>query len=98
MTARTYHPTAIFQPEYACDPDTDELQIRLKLVSRQTTPPVIGGQIGIRDTVGTLEFRYSPPGNTCKLLFRLLCPTVTGQVPQKMDVRVVLADTLVRLP
>ncbi|ELR06631.1 hypothetical protein VC83_03264 [Pseudogymnoascus destructans] len=64
MTAREYHPSAVFNGEYACDPDTDELQIRLKLVSRLTDPPVLGGQIGIRDAVGTLEFRYSPPGNT----------------------------------
>ncbi|KFY33326.1 hypothetical protein V494_07739 [Pseudogymnoascus sp. VKM F-4513 (FW-928)] len=64
MTAREYHPTAIFKSEYFCDPDTDKLQIRLKLVSRQTEPPVLGGQLGIRDAVGTLEFRYSPPGNT----------------------------------
>ncbi|OBT51039.1 hypothetical protein VE04_08574, partial [Pseudogymnoascus sp. 24MN13] len=64
MTAREYHPSAVFKGEYACDPDTDELQIRLKLVSRLTDPPVLGGQIGIRDAVATLEFRYSPPGNT----------------------------------
>ncbi|OBT77116.1 hypothetical protein VF21_05045 [Pseudogymnoascus sp. 05NY08] len=64
MTAREYHPSAVFKGEYACDPDTDELQIRLKLVSRLTDPPVLGGQMGIRDAVGTLEFRYSPPRNT----------------------------------
>ncbi|KFY67163.1 hypothetical protein V496_01737 [Pseudogymnoascus sp. VKM F-4515 (FW-2607)] len=63
MTAREYHPAAIFKAVYACNPDTDDLQIQLELVSRQTEPPVLGGQLGIRDAVGTLEFRYSPPGN-----------------------------------
>ena len=63
MTQRTFHPSAIFKPVYACDPDTDMLQIRLQLVSRQTTPPVQGGQIGIREVVGNYEFRYSPPNN-----------------------------------
>lgn len=66
MTERD-EPAALFKPEYFCDPDTDELQIRLKLASRETVPPVLGGQIGIRDAVGTLEFRYSPPNNDCKL-------------------------------
>lgn len=65
MTAREYHPTALFQPVYGCDPDTDALQIRLQLVSRELTPPVLGGQLGIRETVGTYEFRYSPPNNPC---------------------------------
>lgn len=81
MTAREYHPTALFQPEYGCDPDTDELQIRLRLVSRETDPPVLGGQIGIRDAVGTYEFRYSPPGNPCKLLETRSCPTETVHLP-----------------
>ncbi|KAK2734225.1 hypothetical protein FQN57_001746 [Myotisia sp. PD_48] len=63
MTSRLYHPAAIFQPVYGCDPDTDELQIQLELVSRQLDPPVLGGRIGIRETVGTYEFRYTPPNN-----------------------------------
>ena len=63
MTERSFHPAALFQPVYGCDPDTDELQIRLQLVSRQTNPPVTGGQIGIREVVGTYEFRYSPQNN-----------------------------------
>ena len=68
MTSRDYHPQAIFQPVYACDPDTDELQIQLELVSRQTDPPVLGGQIGIREVqgVGMHEFRYTPPDNPRK--------------------------------
>ncbi|OCK73379.1 WSC-domain-containing protein [Lepidopterella palustris CBS 459.81] len=64
MTDRTYHPTAIFQPVYGCNPDTDDLQIGLQLVSRLTDPPVDGGQIGIQLAGDTYEFRYSPPGNT----------------------------------
>lgn len=63
MTERPYHPNAVFQPVYGCDPDTDELQIRLQLVSRQLDPPVLGGQIGIRKAVETYEFRYTPPNN-----------------------------------
>ncbi|KAH6671970.1 WSC domain-containing protein [Halenospora varia] len=63
ITDRTFHPAAIFQPVYGCDPDTDELQIRLQLVSRLTDPPVNGGQIGIQEAGGTYEFRYSPPAN-----------------------------------
>lgn len=70
MTERGFHPSAVFQPVYACDPDTDALQIRLQLVSRETTPRVLGGQIGIREVVGTYEFRYSPPGNTCEFLYK----------------------------
>lgn len=67
MTSRDYHPPAVFEPVYGCDPDTDELQIQLALVSRLTDPPVLGGQIGIREVVGTYEFRYTPPNNPCKL-------------------------------
>ncbi|KFX92837.1 hypothetical protein V490_05146 [Pseudogymnoascus sp. VKM F-3557] len=62
MTERD-EPAALFTPEYFCDPDTDKLQIRLKLASRETVPPVKGGQIGIRLAVDTYEFRYSPPNN-----------------------------------
>lgn len=97
MTAREYHPSAVFKGEYACDPDTDELQIRLKLVSRLTDPPVLGGQIGIRDAVGTLEFRYSPPGNTSKLLLTFVCPTGVIQDPRNGGICVTIADTCVRL-
>lgn len=68
MTERRYHPAATFQPVYGCDPDTDELQIRLQLVARETLPnTTFGGQIGIREVVGTYEFRYSPPNNPRKL-------------------------------
>lgn len=74
MTAREYHPAAIFKAVYACNPDTDDLQIQLELVSRQTEPPVLGGQLGIRDAVGTLEFRYSPPGNPRKSLLTHVLP------------------------
>ena len=82
MTAREYHPAAIFKAVYACDPDTDDLQIKLELVSRQLDPPVLGGQIGIRDAVGTLEFRYSPPGNTCKLLLTMFSPQEQSKSPR----------------
>lgn len=62
MTGRG-DPRAIFQPTYACNPDTDELQIELTLVGRQYDPP--GGVICVRHAYdGSHEFRYSPPGNT----------------------------------
>ena len=64
MTDRSFVPNAVFQPEYFCNPDTDELQIKLTLVERATDPPVFGGQIGVRFAGGAYEFRYSPPGNT----------------------------------
>jgi kremen protein len=72
MTERSYHPPAIFQPVYGCNQDTDELQIELQLVSRLSEPPVDGGQIGVRQVVGDYEFRYSPPGNTRKLIARFV--------------------------
>lgn len=66
MTGRTFHPAAIFRSVWGCNPDTDALQIELELVSRQTAPPVLGGQIGIRLAVDTYEFRYTPPNNPRK--------------------------------
>jgi hypothetical protein len=66
MTSRSYHPTAVFEVVYGCDPDTDELQTQIQLVSRLSDPVVAGGQIGVRRVVGDYEFRYSPPGNTRK--------------------------------
>jgi len=72
MTDRTYYPYAIFQPVYACDPDTDELQIQLHLIERTSDPDLdpaeFGGQIGIQTAGATYEFRYSPANNSCKLL------------------------------
>ncbi|KAK4100774.1 hypothetical protein N658DRAFT_507454 [Parathielavia hyrcaniae] len=54
---------AIFQPTYACNPDTDELQIELEFVMWQNEP--VGGHICVRHAFdGSHEFRYSPPGNT----------------------------------
>lgn len=65
MTGRG-EPRAIFQPVYSCHPDTDQLQIELKLEGREFAPP--GGHIGVRRAFGERhEFRYSPPGNTGKL-------------------------------
>ncbi|KAH6667842.1 WSC domain-containing protein [Halenospora varia] len=70
MTDRKYA-TALFQPVYGCDPDTDELQIRLVLVSRLADPDEgqareDGGQIGIQEAgyTGVYEFRYSPANNS----------------------------------
>jgi hypothetical protein len=54
---------AIFEPTYACNPDTDELQIELRFVEWQNHPT--GGHICVRHAFdGSHEFRYSPPGNT----------------------------------
>ena len=73
MTDRQYA-TALFKPVYGCDPDTDELQTRLVLVSRLADPAEgqaeeDGGQIGIQEAgfTGVYEFRYSPANNSCKL-------------------------------
>ena len=68
--------TAVFQPVYACNPDTDALQIQLQLVARLANPndppgegqtEQDGGQIGVRNAGGSYEFRYSPANNNCKL-------------------------------
>jgi hypothetical protein len=67
MTDRTYHPTGTFEPVYGCNPETNALQVELKLVSRLADPPVDDGQIGLRLAVDTYEFRYSPPENSRKL-------------------------------
>ncbi|KAL2019842.1 hypothetical protein VTK56DRAFT_9104 [Thermocarpiscus australiensis] len=62
MTARG-DPRAIFQPTYACNPDTDELQIELHFVTWQGQPE--GGWICVQPAFdGSHEFRYYPPGNT----------------------------------
>ncbi|KAH6632385.1 WSC domain-containing protein [Chaetomium tenue] len=54
---------AIFEPTYACNPDTDELQIELRFVTWQNHPT--GGHVCVRHAFdGSHEFRYSPPGNT----------------------------------
>lgn len=61
MTGRG-DPRAIFQPTYACNPDTDELQIELQFVEWQNQPT--GGWICVRSTYDNAhEFRYYPPGN-----------------------------------
>jgi hypothetical protein len=70
MTGRG-DPRAIFQPTYACNPDTDELQIELQFVTWQNQPA--GGHICVRHAFdGSHEFRYSPPGNTRKSTSRAI--------------------------
>ncbi|KAH8893886.1 WSC-domain-containing protein [Thozetella sp. PMI_491] len=55
-------PRAIFAPTYACNPDTDNLQVELQFVGRETSPA--GGWICVRPTFNNAhEFRYYPPGN-----------------------------------
>lgn len=64
MTGRG-DPRALFQPTYACNPDTDALQIELRFVGWQNQPA--GGWICVRSSFeNSHEFRYYPPGNTCK--------------------------------
>lgn len=64
MTGRD-DPRAIFQPTYACNPDTDELQIELRFVTWQDHPE--GGHICVRSSFDdSHEFRYSPPNNDRK--------------------------------
>jgi hypothetical protein len=54
---------AFFQPTYACNPDTDALQIELLFLGWQNQPA--GGWICVRHAFdGGHEFRYNPPGNT----------------------------------
>ncbi|KAH7310117.1 carbohydrate-binding WSC domain protein [Rhexocercosporidium sp. MPI-PUGE-AT-0058] len=54
---------AIFQPTYACNPETDALQIELRFVTWQNHAP--GQWICVRPTYdNAYEFRYYPPGNT----------------------------------
>lgn len=54
---------AIFQPTYACNPQTDALQIELRFVTWQNHAP--GQWICVRPTFdNAYEFRYYPPGNT----------------------------------
>ncbi|KAL2067810.1 hypothetical protein VTL71DRAFT_15906 [Oculimacula yallundae] len=54
---------AIFQPTYACNPQTDALQIELRFVTWQNHPA--GQWICVRPTYNNAyEFRYYPPGNT----------------------------------
>ncbi|KAK4144516.1 WSC domain-containing protein [Dichotomopilus funicola] len=62
MTGRG-DPRAIFKPTYACNPDTDALQIELRFVTWQDQPT--GGHICVRSSFEeSHEFRYYPPGNT----------------------------------
>ncbi|KAK4033004.1 WSC domain-containing protein [Parachaetomium inaequale] len=78
---------AVFQPTYACNPDTDELQIELHFVTWQNQPT--GGHICVRHAFeNSHEFRYSPPGNTlidvdreCIKVTLVVLPT-TGLPPQ----------------
>ena len=72
MTGRT-DARAVFQPTYACNPDTDALQIELRFVTWQNHDA--GGWICVRTSFdNSHEFRYSPPGNT-----RTLLPSVVPQ-------------------
>ncbi|KAK3319130.1 carbohydrate-binding WSC domain protein [Apodospora peruviana] len=56
-------PRALFQPVWACNPETDAVQINLNFVGKQNAPP--GGWICVRPTFdGAHEFRYYPPNNS----------------------------------
>ena len=74
MTGRG-DPRAYFQPTYACNPDTDALQIELRFVSWQNHDA--GGWICVRTSFdNSHEFRYYPPGNT-----RMSLPTTLSRTP-----------------
>lgn len=63
FTTERGDPRAIFAPTYACNPDTDALQIELQFVTWQNHPA--GGWICVRPTFEEAhEFRYYPPGNS----------------------------------
>lgn len=58
-------PRAIFQPTWACNPETDAVQIELLFVTWQNH--LAGGWICVRPTFDNAhEFRYYPPGNTSR--------------------------------
>lgn len=58
-------PSALFQPTWACNPQTDAVQIELRFIGKQNAAP--GGWICIRPAFeNSHEFRYYPPGNTSK--------------------------------
>jgi len=66
-------PRAIFQPTWACNPDTDEPQIELQFVGMQGETP--GGWICVRSSFdNSHEFRYYPPGNDRKCPLTSLTP------------------------
>lgn len=57
-------PRAIFAPTYACNTETDELQVELAFVERRGGEDGPGGHICVRSASGErYEFRYSPPEN-----------------------------------
>ncbi|KAK4663481.1 hypothetical protein QC763_608750 [Podospora pseudopauciseta] len=77
-------PDAIFQPTYACNPDTGLLQVELRFVQWEGEP--LGGHICVRHSFdGSHEFRYDPPGNTlidvnreCIKVTLVVLPTLDG--------------------
>ncbi|KAL2145369.1 hypothetical protein VTI28DRAFT_7438 [Corynascus sepedonium] len=92
MTGRG-DPRAVFQPTYACNPDTDELQIELRFVTWQDHPE--GGHICVRSAFdNSHEFRYSPPGNElidvdreCIKVTLVVIPTTDLPPPQTSSTR-----------
>ncbi|KAM7210406.1 WSC domain containing protein [Rhypophila decipiens] len=56
-------PSALFQPTWACNPETDAVQINLEFIGKQNAAP--GGWICVRPAFeNSHEFRYYGPGNT----------------------------------
>ncbi|KAK4170003.1 WSC domain-containing protein [Cladorrhinum sp. PSN259] len=91
-------PAAVFQPTYACNPDTGLLQIELRFVRWVGQPD--GGFICVRHAFdGSHEFRYNPPGNTlidvnreCIRVTLVVIPT--GGVPPTTLSTVVISTTI----
>jgi hypothetical protein len=79
MTGRG-DPRAVFKPTYACNPDTDEVQIELQFVTWENQPE--GGWICVRHAFdGSHEFRYYPPGNECTRPRIPLNPPLPAPIP-----------------
>jgi len=65
MTGRA-DPGGVFQPTYACNPDTGDLQVEFQFVGMENNTP--GGWICVRPAFeGSHEFRYYPPSNDSTL-------------------------------
>lgn len=58
-------PSALYQPTWACNPETDAVQINLNFIGKENAAP--GGWNCVRPSFNNAyEFRYYPPGNTRK--------------------------------
>lgn len=57
-------PRAVWNVMRGCNADTGESQVELWFKERGTSPPVIGGLLGVRPFNGNYDFRWKGPGTT----------------------------------